>query len=378
MRKLIVSEFITLDGVIEAPGHEEHRDGKNAWALQGASDDQQRFKLEELFAAEALLLGRVTYQIFAAFWPSAPGDQGWADRMNGMPKYVVSATLSEARWNNSTLIRGNVPEEVLKLKEQPGKPILIHGSADLVNSLMKHDLIDEYRLMVFPVVLGSGKRLFRDESDIAHLRLVGTRTFSSGVVVLTYQPASQSPTSGYAERFAWTDEQVKSFQAAQNPDRVLASILFTDIVDSTGRAATLGDREWRRLLDRHDRIASTDVERFRGHLVKSTGDGILATFDAPTRALRCAFELTGSLAEVGLSIRAAIHTGEIEIRGEDVGGIGVHIAARALAEAGEQQVIVTRTVRDLATGTDLAFTPLGSVGLRGVPGEWDLFEASIA
>jgi class 3 adenylate cyclase/dihydrofolate reductase len=376
MRKLIASEFITLDGVIEAPGHEEHRDGKNAWALQGGSEDQQRFKIEELFAADALLLGRVTYQIFAAFWPTAPKDQGFADRMNSLKKYVVSTTLRDAEWNNTTILRRNVPEEIAKLKARPGDDILIHGSADLVNSLMKHDLIDEYRLMVFPVVLGSGKRLFRDESDTAHLQLVGTRTFSSGVVVLTYQPASQSPTSEYAERFAWTDEQAKSFQAAQNPDRVLASILFTDIVDSTARAATLGDREWRRLLDRHDRIARAAVERFRGHPVKSTGDGILATFDAPTRALRCALELTDSLAELGLSIRAAIHTGEIEIRDDDIGGIGVHVAARAVGLAGEGQVVVTRTVRDLATGTDLVFNPVGSVGLRGVPGEWELYAAS--
>jgi class 3 adenylate cyclase len=110
--------------------------------------------------------------------------------------------------------------------------------------------------------------------------------------------------------------------------------------------------------------------------VKTTGDGILATFDAPTRALRCAFELNESLSDSGLDLRAAIHTGEIEIRDEDVGGIGVHIAARALAEAGDGQVLVTRTVRDLATGIDLVFTPVGSVGLRGVPGEWELFEVS--
>jgi class 3 adenylate cyclase len=376
MRRLIASEFITLDGVIEAPGDEEHRDGKNAWALRGASEEQQRFKIEELFAADALLLGRVTYQIFAAFWPTAPEDQGFADRINGMKKYVVSTTLNDATWSNTSIVRGNVTEEVGRLKEQSGGDILIHGSSDLVNSLMKHDLIDEYRLMLFPVVLGSGKRLFRDESDTSHLELVGTRAFSSGVVLLTYRPAGESPTSEYAERYAWTEEQVKSFQAAQNADRVLASILFTDIVDSTGRAARLGDRDWRRLLDRHDRIARAEVERLRGNLVKNTGDGILATFDAPTRALRCAFGLKESLADLGLSIRAAIHTGEIEIRDDDIGGIGVHITARALGEAGERQVIVTRTVRDLATGTDLVFTPMGSVGLRGVPGEWELFAAS--
>ena len=170
---------------------------------------------------------------------------------------------------------------------------------------------------------------------------------------------------------------MQSFQAAQDPDRVLATVLFTDIVDSTRQAAELGDARWRQLLDRHDRTARASVEQFRGQFVKSTGDGILATFDAPTRALRCAFELNETLAGVGLAIRSAIHTGEIEVRDDDVGGIGVHIAARALGESGDGRVIVTRTVRDLATGTDLSFSPLGSVRLRGVPGEWELFEASI-
>lgn len=377
MRRVIVSEFVTLDGVMEAPGHEEHQDGRNAWALLGASEDQQRFKAEELFAAGAILLGRMTYQIFATFWPSAPGDPEFASRMNSIEKYVVSTTLKEAEWNNTVILRGDIAEEVSKLKQQRGGDIVIYGSADLVNALMKHDLIDEYRLLVFPVVLGSGKRLFRDESDTSHLRLVGTRAFSSGIVLLSYQPAGESPSSEYAETFAWTEKQIKSLQAAQNADRVLASILFTDMVDSTGRAAALGDRRWRQLLDRHDRVARASVERFRGHFVKSTGDGILATFDAPTRALRCAFELQERLTDLGLGMRAAIHTGEIEIRDEDVGGIGVHIAARALIEAGDGRVIVTRTVRDLATGIDLAFTPLGSVGLKGVPGEWELFEASI-
>jgi class 3 adenylate cyclase/dihydrofolate reductase len=377
MRRVIASEFVTLDGVIEAPGHEEHRDGKNAWALQLFSEDMQQYKFEELYAAEALLLGRATYQIFAAFWPSAPGDEGFADRMNSIPKYVVSTTLKDAEWNNSTLLSGNIAEEVSKLKQQPAGDILIHGSADLVSTLMNHDLIDEYRLMVYPVVLGSGKRLFEDRSHTAHMRLVEVRSFSSGVVLLSYQPARESPSSKYVETYAWTKEQIQSLEAAQNADRVLASVLFTDIVDSTGRAASLGDRAWRKLLDRHDRTARAEVDRFRGRFVKATGDGILAIFDAPTRALRCAFGLTQTLAEAGLGIRVAIHTGEIEIRDEDVGGIGDHIAARALAEAGERQVIVTRTVRDLATGTDLLFNPLGSVGLRGILGEWELFEASI-
>jgi class 3 adenylate cyclase/pimeloyl-ACP methyl ester carboxylesterase len=166
--------------------------------------------------------------------------------------------------------------------------------------------------------------------------------------------------------------------AEPESERVLATVLFTDIVGSTARAASVGDRRWRELLDHHDRSARGAVERFRGRLIKSTGDGILATFDAPTRALRCAFAFSEAMAGAGAEIRAGLHTGEIEIRGEDIGGIGVHIASRTASHAGGRQVIVTRTVRDLATGTDLVFTPRGSVSLRGVPGEWELFEAGLA
>jgi class 3 adenylate cyclase/dihydrofolate reductase len=376
MRKLIASEFVTLDGVMEAPGHDQHRDGRNAWALQYAGEDQQRFKIDELFNADAILLGRVTYEIFAAFWPTAPRDDGFSDRMNSIQKYVVTKTLKSASWNNTTILAGHPMEEVAGVKGQPGGDILLHGSAQLFNALAEANLIDEYRLMVFPVVLGSGTQLFRDSRNTQHLRLVDSRTFESGVAVLTYLPSDHVPSSKYVEAYAWTREQMQSWQAAQNADRVLATVLFTDIVGSTTRAADLGDREWRQLLDQHDRLAQAEVERFRGQFVKSTGDGILSTFDAPTRALRCAFGLTRAFADLGLTIRAAIHTGEIEMREEDVGGIGVHIAARALSEAEEGQVVVTRTVRDLSTGTDLQFSSLRSVGLRGVPGEWELFSVS--
>jgi class 3 adenylate cyclase/dihydrofolate reductase len=376
MRRLIASEFVTLDGVMEAPGHEPHPDGKNAWALRYSGEDQQRYKTEELLVAGAVLMGRVTYEIFAAFWPTAPNDQGFADRMNSIPKYVVSGSLRTAGWQNSIIIGGNPAEKVAELKQQSGGDMLLIGSAELLNSLIRHDLIDEYRFMVFPVVLGSGKRLFRDATDMTPLQLADTRTFASGVTVLTYRPADRVPSSRYVDAFAWTQEQMRSWQAAQNADRVLATVLFTDIVGSTEQAAALGDQGWRRLLDRHDRVAHAEVERFRGRFVKSTGDGILATFDAPTRALRCAFGLNAGLGDIGLTIRSAIHTGEIEFRDDDIGGIGVHIAARALAQAGDREVVVTRTVRDLVTGTDLAFSPLGAVGLRGIPGEWELFAAS--
>jgi class 3 adenylate cyclase len=369
---------VTLDGVMEAPGHEIHPDGKNQWALQHATEDMQRFKIDELDATGGILLGRVTYQIFASFWPTAPNDEGFADRMNALPKYVVTKTLSKLDWANSHVLDGDIAEGVRTLKEQPGEgDLLLLGSADVLDALLEHELVDELRLEVYPVVLGSGKRLFRNRNAIEHMRLRDVRSFESGVVLLSYGSVRGTPTSKYVEAFAWSKEVMRSFEAAQNTDRILATVLFTDIVDSTGKATSLGDREWRRLLDRHDTAARTEVERLHGRVVKTTGDGLLATFDAPTRALRCAFNLIDVVAELGLRIRVAIHTGEVEVRDEDVGGIGVHIASRALGEAGDGQVLVTRTVRELATGTDLVFEPLGAVTLRGVPGEWELFQASI-
>jgi class 3 adenylate cyclase len=377
VRRLIVTEFMTLDGIMEAPGLEEHRTGRNAWALRHTDDEVERHNYDQFLSADVILLGRTTYQIWAAFWPAAGGDAEFAKRVNEIRKYVVSNTLKKAEWNNSVVLKGDIGTSVANLKQEPGGDIVCYGSSDLLAGLMEHDLVDELRLMVFPVILGSGKRLFRDDIDTRHMRLVQSRAFGSGVVLLVYQPEQTVPTSEYVEAYSWTDEQMRSLHAAQDTERVLATILFTDIIGSTERAAALGDRAWHQLLDRHDQVARAEVSRWHGQFVKTTGDGILATFDAPTRALRCAFGLSEALAPLRLEIRAAIHTGEIEIRAADVGGIGVHIASRALAEAGDGKVVVTRTVRDLATGTDLGFSPLGSVGLRGIPGQWELFEASI-
>jgi class 3 adenylate cyclase len=196
-------------------------------------------------------------------------------------------------------------------------------------------------------------------------------------VLLTYAPELVMRTSRYEEAFSWTPEQVRSLRAAEDVDRVLATVMFTDVVDSTGRVAALGDRAWRRLIDRHAEVVRREVNRSMGQHIEITGDGVMAIFDAPTRALRCAFSLHETLASLGLQIRAGIHTGEVERREEGVGGIGVHIAARVMAQATAGQVVVTRTVRDLTVGTDLAFAPRGSVSLRGVPGEWELFDVSV-
>ncbi|TDF96363.1 dihydrofolate reductase family protein [Paenibacillus piri] len=180
MRKVIVSEFVTLDGVMEDP----------SWTFQFGSEEQDKFKFEELKSSDALLLGRVTYEGFAAAWPNMIEETGeYGEWMNGYPKHVVSTTLDRAEWNNSSVIKGDLAEEIAKLKKQLGKDILVFGSCSLVSTLMKLGLIDEYRLMVFPVVVGSGKRLFNEGMDMTSLKLADTRTFESGVVVLTYQKA---------------------------------------------------------------------------------------------------------------------------------------------------------------------------------------------
>lgn len=374
--KLVVTSFVTVDGIIEAPGFDEHRSGRNAWALRVQTDEDQVYNKELALGADAFLLGRRTWQIWAAFWPTMTGgDHELTDFMNRVRKYVVSNTLKRADWNNSLIISGDVAAEVAKLRAQPGGELLVYGSPDLVDELLRHDLVDEYRLAVYPVILGSGKRMFRDRIDTHHLRLVSTRQFGSGVVLLTYVPDPEVPTSRFVEEYQWTHEQIRSLQAAEDIDRTLATILFADIVDSTGRAATMGDRAWKKLLEQHQRVVHGEVERWHGQNVEFTGDGVMAIFDAPTRALRCAFELIEAARGLDIETRAGIHTGEIERRETGVGGIAVHIAARVLGHAENSQVVVTKTVRDLVTGTDLAFRPLGDTSLRGVPGQWELFEA---
>lgn len=160
-------------------------------------------------------------------------------------------------------------------------------------------------------------------------------------------------------------------------ERVLATVLFTDIADSTRSAAEMGDQTWRRLLDNHDQLAKQMIEKHRGILIKTTGDGVLATFDGPGRAVRCALALGTAAQQIGLPLRAGLHTGEIEIRGKDIGGIAVHAAARVMAQSLPTEVLVSRVVTDLVAGAGLKFSERGSHELKGLPGRWDLFAASV-
>jgi len=189
MGKIVVSEFVSLDGVMEDPGGAEGYE-HGGWTFQFGSTEQEQWKSAELFKADALLLGRRTYQGFAAAWPTMPGTGAYGERMNSLPKYVASTTLSEMTWN-ATLIKGDLADTLSRRKQEIGQDILVFGSRQLVQTLNAQGLIDEYRLMVFPVVLGSGKRLFSEESEKKTLKLVESKPLPSGVVVLTYEPVRE-------------------------------------------------------------------------------------------------------------------------------------------------------------------------------------------
>jgi dihydrofolate reductase len=187
MARIVVTEFVSLDGVMEDPGGAE--DFKyGGWTFEiDRGDDGNKFKLDEAMGADALLLGRVTYEGFAEAWPSRDGE--FADKFNNMPKYVVSSTLEDPEWTNSTVLKGDLSEEVSKLRQGPDGDIVVHGSAQLVQALVENDLVDELRLMVFPVVLGSGKRLFGETTGKKPLRLSDSKMVGDGVAILVYEPA---------------------------------------------------------------------------------------------------------------------------------------------------------------------------------------------
>jgi dihydrofolate reductase len=188
MGRIVVTEFVSLDGVMEDPGGGEDFE-HGGWSFEfSRGEEGDKFKLDETMETEALLLGRRTYEGFAEAWPSRKGE--FADKFNNMPKYVVSTTLDEPEWNNSTVLAGDVAEEVSKLKQMHEGDIVVHGSAQLAQTLLEGDIVDEVRLMVFPVVLGTGKRLFGETSDKKALRIADSKVVGDGVVILTYEAAA--------------------------------------------------------------------------------------------------------------------------------------------------------------------------------------------
>ncbi len=190
MGRIVVTEFVSLDGVMEDPGGAEDYE-HGGWSFEfERGEEGDKFKLEEAIDAEALLLGRVTYEGFADAWPSREGE--FADKFNSMPKYVVSSTLSDPEWTNSTVLDADPVAGIAKLREDVDGDIVVHGSAQLAQTLIEHDLVDELRLMVFPIVLGSGKRLFGETSDKKRMRLADSKTVGDGVSIQIYQPAAAS------------------------------------------------------------------------------------------------------------------------------------------------------------------------------------------
>ncbi len=190
MGKIVVTEFVSLDGVMEDPGGAEgYKYGGWTFEIE-RGEDGDNFKLEEAFDTDALLLGRRTYEGFASAWPQRDGD--FADKFNSMPKYVVSSTLRDPEWNNSTVLAGDLVQQVSRLRDSTDGNIVVHGSAQLAQALIEHDLADELRLMVFPVILGRGKRLLGETSDKKSLRLADSKTVGDGVTVLAYVQAAKA------------------------------------------------------------------------------------------------------------------------------------------------------------------------------------------
>jgi len=190
MGRIVITEFVSMDGVMEDPGGAEGFE-HGGWTFQFDRGEGDQFKLEETEGSEALLLGRVTYEGFAQAWPSQQNP--FADKFNSMPKYVISRTLGQADWNNTTVLRGDLVEEVTKLRAATAGDIVVHGSCSLAQALIEHDLVDELRLMVFPVVLGSGRRLFGPTSGQKRFRLSSSKTVGDGVSIQVFQPAPPAP-----------------------------------------------------------------------------------------------------------------------------------------------------------------------------------------
>jgi dihydrofolate reductase len=186
MSRIVVSQFVSVDGVIEDPvGMEEL--GRGDWTRASSGPEGGKYKVDEIMDAAAMLFGRRTYESYASAWPGRDGE--YADKLNGMPKYVVSSTLSDPEWSNTTVLQGDAASAVRELKEQVDGDILVQGSAQLTYTLMEHDLVDEWRLMIFPIVVGAGKRFFDDPGKAVDLRLVESRAVGEGVAILTYEPA---------------------------------------------------------------------------------------------------------------------------------------------------------------------------------------------
>ena len=348
--------------------------------------DDVRAVMDEIGSKQAVLLGfsegSPMSALFAATYP---------DRVSKLILFggYASTRVTEEQiaqrvklWGKGVMARALIPD---RLDDQ-----------DAVNQIAKFERLSAspgtfkaYMALVAAIDVTSILSAIRVPTLVLHRRTDALIPVESGRDL-----AAQIPGAKYIEYPAgghmfWADDveallgDIEEFVTGHREsfdselERVLATVLFTDIVDSTRSAAVMGDKTWRRLLDSHDQLARQTVEKHRGHLIKSTGDGILATFDGPGRAVRCALAFGAAAKQIGLPLRAGLHTGEVEVRGNDIGGIAVHAAARVMSQSGANEVLVSRVVTDLVAGAGLKFSERGSHELKGLPGSWELFAASL-
>ncbi len=319
-----------------------------------------------------VLYGSYARLAWAPDYPDGVPDDAWTD---GLP-------LVEAAWGRGTGEGPFVNALAPKLANDPvfqktyGRWERLSASPGAVVAILKmiHD-IDVRHLLTAMHVPTLVMHRTADPSHAAGSRYLGAHIKGARVVEL---PGDQYfPHLGDQDAILdEIEEFITGVRPAHMPDRALATVLFTDIVSSTTRAAALGDAEWTRLLDQHDSLAAREVDRHRGRRIKTTGDGILATFDGPARAVRCAQAICESVRPLGIEVRAGLHTGEIELRDDDVGGIAVHIGQRVSGLAGPGEVLVSSTVKDLVAGSGITFAERGSHVLKGVPDEWRVFVAN--
>jgi class 3 adenylate cyclase len=348
--------------------------------------DDVRAIMDEIGSKQAVLLGfsegSPMSALFAASYPDRVSKLilfgGYASA--NLPKEVVAqrATL----WGTGAMIKTLGPEKVT--------------DQDAVNQIAKFErlscsrgAIKAYMALVAGIDVRPILPAVRVPTLVLHRRTdalvpVGAgRDFAAripGAKYIEYASGNHMFWSGDVDAMLGDIEEFVTGHresSAAEFERVLATVLFTDIVDSTRSAVEMGDKTWRRLLDSHDQLAKRTVDKHRGNLIKSTGDGILATFDGPGRAVRCALAFGSAAKQIGLPLRAGLHTGEVEVRGNDIGGIAVHAAARVMSQSAANEVLVSRVVTDLVAGAGLKFSERGSHELKGLPGSWELFAASL-
>jgi pimeloyl-ACP methyl ester carboxylesterase len=352
--------------VLDAVGSERpflfgHSEGSVMSALFAATYPHRTAGLV-LYGAYAARIPRDDYP-----WAPSPTDRAafLQKILDHWPALEDMGTLAPSQADNETFI-----EDFTKYLRSGASPSAAHALAAMNTQA---DIRSVLGSIIVPTLLLH--RTNDRDADIGGARYMADRI-----------PAARLVELAGADHLPWTEDsdsvvdEIEEFVTGVRPsptiDRVLATVLFTDIVDSTRVAAELGDAQWRRVIDAHDRISRDHVDRRSGTFVKTTGDGILATFDGPARAVRCAEAIARDVHPLGIAIRSGVHTGEIELRGNDIGGIAVHIAARVIGEAKEAEILTSSTVKDLVAGSGISFTSRGVHTLKGVPGEWTLYAAS--